>query len=50
MKKQGFIVLLLILSVLAMNGQELLTLEKAIELGLANNYGISIAKEHLQIT
>ncbi len=50
MKKQGFILLLLILSVLTMNGQELLTLEKAIELGLANNYGINIAKENLKIT
>jgi outer membrane protein len=50
MKKQGLILLLLILSVLTMNGQELLTLEKAIELGLANNYGINIAKENLKIT
>lgn len=49
MKKQGLILLLLILSILNGKGQELLTLDQAIELGLANNYGINIAKENLQI-
>jgi len=49
MKKTGLTGLALLLSGFLMS-QEILTLGKAIEIGLANNYGINIAKNNYQIS
>jgi len=49
MKETGLTGLALLLSGFLMS-QEILTLGKAIEIGLANNYGINIAKNNYQIS
>ncbi|MCX6285330.1 MAG: TolC family protein [Bacteroidetes bacterium] len=50
MKKASFTLLILLLSVFAVSAQDLLTIDRAIEIGLSNNYGIIIAKNSRQIS
>jgi len=49
MKRTGLTGMLLLISGLLI-AQEILTLGKAVEIGLANNYGINIAKNNYQIS
>jgi len=49
MKKVSTTVLLFILAALTATAQEILTLDKAVETGLSNNFGINIARNSLQI-
>jgi len=50
MRKACLTGLILFLSAIAASGQELLTLDKAVEIGLSNNYGINIARNSRQIS
>jgi len=49
MKNAGLIVLIFLLTGTKLTGQELLTLGDAISIGLANNWGINIARNNQQI-
>jgi len=50
MKKACITGLIVFLAVRTASGQDILTLESAIEIGLSNNYGINIAKNSRQIS